>query len=107
MQIAPASVAIILIADFLKNNCMMSDSVTNLATAHYSSDKTVTDFGSTVKLIRSVFTVTVIGFGMTVPGASKVFTLSTAGAVSVSPLADLIVTPVTTRSISIDRKSVV
>src|SRR5271157_4091516 len=75
------------LAWFLKSRAAVRD------LCYGSSERTVTDFGSTVSVSLPSFTVAETGFGTTVLGAANVFTLSTAGAVSVSPFADLTVIP--------------
>ena len=48
-----------------------------LKSGHGSSERTVTDFGSTVRVSRPPFTVAVTDFGTTELGDEKVFTLLT------------------------------
>src|SRR5215213_9819631 len=60
---------------------------------HCSTEITVTDLGSSLRVSLPPCTFAETGFGATVFGASKVFTLSTFGAVNVSPAADLALTP--------------
>src|SRR5215470_19674612 len=68
--------------------------------SHYSTEITVTDFGSSLRVSLPACAFTETGFGATVLGALKVLMESTLGAVRVSPAADFAAIPATFNAIS-------